>query len=217
MLYEIPDILKAGRKLKIFLVLFYLVGVAGMLIPVTSGLFIILTPWALLMNALLLMLNHQEKINLKTIFGFVSVYLLGFGIEVFGVQSGLIFGSYSYGSGLGIKVFQTPLMIGINWLMLTYMTSSITEKWNIRVILKIVIGSLMMLLYDFILEQIAPKLDMWSWENDTIPLQNYISWFVIALIFQTMFRLSGIKTKNSLSAVILGIQFAFFVLLLMLI
>lgn len=214
---EIPHIIKGGPKLKSFLVLFYIVGVAGMLIPVTSGLFILLTPWALLMNFLLLLLNHPEKFNLKTILVFGSVYLLGFGIEVTGVQSGLIFGSYTYGNGLGIKILQTPLMIGINWLMLIYMTSSITEKWNIPVILKIVAGSLMMLIYDLILEQIAPKLDMWSWKNDTIPVQNYISWFVIALIFHSIFRLAGIKTKNPLSTVILGIQFAFFVLLLILI
>jgi len=100
--------------------------------------------------------------------------------------------------------------------MLSYGASSVIEKTAVPVPVKILSGSMLMLFYDIILEQIAPVLDMWYWENDIVPVQNYVAWFVISLIFQTLIRMSGIKTVNRVAWIIILIQLLFFISLIFL-
>ena len=97
--------------------------------------------------------------------------------------------------------------------MLTYGGSSLTEKIPFPVSLKIIIASLLMLLYDIVLEQIAPVIGMWYWEDSKVPLRNYFAWFVIASVFQTFIRITGVKTRNSIVLLIFIVQVVFFILL----
>lgn len=113
-------------------------------------------------------------------------------------------------------LFNTPLLIGMNWLMLTYAGSSMTETMSVPGSLKILFASLIMVAYDLILEQMAPTLDMWYWENNSIPLQNYLSWFVVSLVFQTFMRISGVRIRNPVAPTILLIQMFFFISLILL-
>jgi bisanhydrobacterioruberin hydratase len=68
-------------------------------------------------------------------------------------------------------------------------------------------------LYDLILEQIAPLMDMWSWESSVVPFNNYAAWWVIGLLFACGIRLSGTETKNPLAMILFISQFMFFVVL----
>lgn len=200
----------------LFLIHFYLVGVAGMAIPATSALFLKLTPYALILNMFLLALNHKPKFSTRHLMLFGFIYIASLAIEIAGVQSGIIFGSYSYGSGLGVKLFDTPLLIGLNWVFLIYSSSALVQQWKLKGFYRVIAASIIMVLYDLVLEQVAPKIDMWSWEGDRIPLQNYIAWFVISLIFHAVTELLKIRNKNKIAAPVLIIQFIFFVLLLFL-
>jgi len=73
-----------------------------------------------------------------------------------------------------------------------------------------------MVIYDLILEQVAPKLDMWQFDSGIAPLKNYIAWFIISILFHTIFQLFKISTKNSLASTILIAQILFFGILLLL-
>lgn len=191
---------------------FYTVGIAGMLIPFYFPLFVKLIPLALLLSSFALAIFHQT-FSTKSVMLFAAIYLAGFFIEVAGVHSGNIFGHYLYGSSLGLKLFDTPLIIGLNWLLLAYISASVFEKVKIHPALKIIGASVLMLGYDVITEQIAPVLDMWHWTDKTIPMQNFVAWFFIALIFQTVIRVFRIKTENRLAPVILICQLLFFLIL----
>jgi putative membrane protein len=70
-----------------------------------------------------------------------------------------------------------------------------------------------MVFYDFILEQTAGFLNLWFWSGNEIPIQNYVAWFVIALLFQFSFVWADIKTNNLMAKPILIIQFLFFSIL----
>lgn len=205
---------KKIKELRKAVITFYIVGIAGMLIPFTNPIFVKLTPLALLLSFALLIIF--DNITKKKIIIYAIIYVLGFGVEVLGVNTGVIFGEYYYGKGLGIKVLGTPLLIGINWLFLVYVTTSILEKLKIHNNLKVVIASMIMISYDLILEQIAPKIDMWSWKNDAVPLQNYLAWFALALIFNALFKIFKIKTENKFSAILLICQTVFLTSLLFL-
>jgi bisanhydrobacterioruberin hydratase len=202
------------REVKIFYAIFYLVGVLGLSFPETRPLFIRLVPFALILGFSGVLLFHEAKWDLKTLAAFVLVYISGFVIESVGVNTGLIFGEYIYGKTLGYQIFETPLIIGMNWLFLVYVSSSLTERLNSGRFISFLLPPVLMVIYDMVLEQVAPDLGMWNWKNEVIPLQNYIAWFVVAFIFVLVFRFLNIKTTNKIAPLIFILQFLFFLSLM---
>ena len=47
--------------------------------------------------------------------------------ETIGVNFGILFGDYEYGENLGFKIFGVPFLIGINWIVLTFITGSLSS------------------------------------------------------------------------------------------
>lgn len=192
---------------------FYSVGVAGMLLPATAYYFQQLTPFALLLSFTVLALSDESENRRKLLLYLLFIYISSFAIEVAGVYTGAIFGTYSYGENLGVKLWETPLIIGANWFFLVYTSAAIFENMKIASALKVVLASSAMLVYDIIMEQVAPKLDMWDWKHPTVPFQNYFTWFLIALIFHIGLRWLKIRIKNKLALTVFVCQFIFFVML----
>lgn len=196
----------------IFFIVFYAVGITGMLIPFTFLLFTRLIPFALLLSSAALVLFHSE-FDFKTKFVFTAICVSAFIIEAIGVNTGAIFGLYSYGKSLGLSVFNTPVIIGLNWLLLVYLTSSVMEKTKWPVVLQVPVAAMLMVGYDLIVEQVAPALDMWHWAENVAPLKNYLAWFILALVFHALIKIFRIKTENRLAAAILICQTVFFLVL----
>ena len=201
------------HKVRGFVITLYIVGIIGTALPFTRGFFIFLTPFVLLLSFAILLIFQSSGFDTKTILIFLIIYLISFLVEVAGVKTGIIFGSYSYGTGLGIKIFETPLMIGLNWIFLLYCTSSILEKIRTNDLIKISGASVMMLAYDVVMEQVAPHLDMWTFEGGTVPLRNYVSWFLLALIFHSLLKLAGVRTVNKFGPLLFFCQGLFFAVL----
>jgi putative membrane protein len=189
------------------------VGITGFIVPQTHSFFKTLTPFALLMSAGFLIWFHRPSYTKKTLIIFAVIFLFSFLSEMVGVQTGAIFGHYIYGNSLGLKILDTPLIIGLNWLMLIYCTKIIADRLTKNETLKPFLGVLLMVGYDLILEQAAPKLDMWSWAGGTIPVQNYVAWFLFAFLFHLLIRKTKVQFKNPLAIPVFVIQFLFFVAL----
>jgi bisanhydrobacterioruberin hydratase len=202
------------KEVRKFFVIFYIVGSAGMTIPHLLPYFVLMIPYALLLNFAYLIYFHENKRDLKGLLVFAAIFMLGLGIEILGVKTGKIFGSYVYGNSLGIKVFSVPLMIGINWVLLVYTTASLMQNTRLPAILQIVLASLAMTLYDLVIEQVAPAMDMWYFYGDVVPLRNYMAWFTLALVFHAMVKVFRIQTKNPVALVILLCQTMFFLVIL---
>lgn len=223
------------KKVTRFLVSFYVIGIIGMALPWTSAVFRFLTPFSLLMCFGLLAFFHEGKPTTRSWLLYLVVMVVGYAAEVIGVATGVVFGLYEYGRGLGIKALDVPLMLGPNWLFMVYTSSMIADKVlekgggipiklkkdaitvtlssTTQCVLKISLGSLVMVAYDLIAEQVAPKLDLWVFEAERVPLQNYLSWFVLAVLFHTLFRIFKVSTRNPLSARLLLMQALFFAVL----
>lgn len=201
------------RKIIFFFIVFYSVGVAGILIPASRDLFVPLTPVALLLSAIALIFQHRSGLNSSTFLVFLFILMSGFFIEVLGVNSGLIFGEYKYGNALGFKWMDTPLMIGLNWLLLVYTSASLIQRTKLNRWLGAILATSLMLLYDVLLEPVAPKIDMWYWANPVAPLQNYIAWGLIALTYHLVIARFKIQIRNPLDITIFFCQVAFFLFL----
>lgn len=202
-----------AKEVRKFLFIFYAVGITGFAIPVLQPLFKIITPLALLLGVYLLAVFHN-KYSVSSIVVFALIFILGFSVELIGVNTGIIFGSYSYGKTLGPGIYNTPLMIGVNWLFLIYTISSVTESLKIPAIPKILLSSAMMVVYDIVMEHVAPEMDMWSWEGSVIPLKNYAAWFIISAVFFSLLKIFKTDTRNPIAWVLLLCQFLFFCFLL---
>lgn len=201
---------KRPKAVSLFFLIFYTVGVIGMALPITFSLFLKLIPLALILSFLALVVFNTSKIEWKAIGAYLAIYFISFIVEAIGVNTGQIFGYYHYGNSLGLKLFETPFIIGVNWLFMVYSTAAIVGRWKLHSIFKIIVAASIMLLYDLVLEQVAPKLDMWHWKIEIVPFQNYIAWFTLALIFHSGLKILNIKTQNKLALLIMGCQFLFF-------
>lgn len=208
--------IKRERMIKILIIFFYVVGGIGMVFSFLSPIIIKLTPIVLTFSFILLMMFHNGKLNQLYLILFILIYFISFVIEVTGVNTGMIFGEYTYGDTLGFKIFNTPVIIGLNWLLLTYLTSSIVENYDIGNLSKIFIASILMVLYDFLLEKVAPILDMWRFNDSTIPINNYVSWLLIAIFFNTLIKIFRVEISNRLSATIFISQLIFFICIIVL-
>jgi bisanhydrobacterioruberin hydratase len=127
---------------------------------------------------------------------FLLSYLVGFWIEVAGVNTGLIFGAYEYGDVLGIKIWDTPIMIGINWFVTTYIINDAVSRFKMVKWLKVLFGATTITAMDYIIEPDAMRLGMWSWEGDVIPLQNYIAWWAVSLVLSYFYHTWKLKINN---------------------
>ena len=94
----------------------YAAGLIGMHIPVTQNLFISLVPLNLWFTAFICIFYHPRP-SLSTYLVLLFIAIAAWLVEVQGVRTGLIFGSYSYGNTLGLKLADVPITIGLNWII----------------------------------------------------------------------------------------------------
>lgn len=207
---------KALRKYSVhasvFLAFIYLVGIIGFFLPVTKPVFMRLVPVNLLFSLAFLVLFNRPFTR-KLFLMVVLVAVTSFLVEFAGVKTGLLFGSYEYGSALGWKLFDVPVIIGINWAMLVYMTYSVFFTVRMHWLLKSFSAASLMLAYDVMMEPVACMLDFWHWNHQGIPSLNYFTWFGLAFMFHIVFHLARVRFVNKIAGRLFFIQFVFFVIL----
>jgi len=199
----------------VIVLVLHLVGAIGSIIPEYAPVFLQLTPLNLLISSFILILSDSNtKKHLFSIL--ILTFLVGFFIEVIGIHTGLIFGSYEYGATLGFKVFEVPLIIGLNWFLLTYVTHHFVHKINSH-LLAATIASLLMTATDVLIEPVAVKLSYWAWEGNEIPIHNYIGWFCISLLLHLLIRYRfKLQSFNELTIYLFGGQLFYFLLVFLL-
>ena len=171
--------------------------------------FLLLTPLNLMLSVGLLLLHHKHwKFGIGWFL--LAAFSVGFGVEVLGVQTGFPFGNYVYGETLGPKVAGVPLVIGLNWVMLTYCAGIIVAPIKAHLVVKAMLAATLMVLLDFLIEPIAPVLDFWSWEQHLIPWENYLAWWVVAFALGLLFQRLRFAKDNRLAGALFLVQVVFF-------
>ena len=196
----------------LIVILFHCVGLYGFLTPELNDLFIKLVPFHLLLMLSLMIISGYDGTRDMLLFA-LMVYAAGFLVEVAGVNTGLIFGSYTYGYTLGLKIWHTPLMIGVNWLILVYTTGVLLNTIKINEYALAAIGAVVLVSIDFLIEPVAIKYDYWSWQGGVIPMQNYIGWFIVAFIMFLFFNRMNFRKQNPAAIVLFVTQLVFFIVL----
>ena len=195
-----------------FLILVYFSGSIGFV--VNPSFFSPFTPYTLLLTCFVFLI-HNPLADKKFIVAFFSIAFLGFIIEVIGVKSGLIFGKYAYGNGLGYKLLNVPLVISINWAMLICAGIIVVSSIFKNKITVLVVTALLVTLIDLIIEQVAPKLDFWQFEGGLPDYRNYLSWIGVTFFTSYFFYSTIITGNRTVSLIILILQIIFFTFLFM--
>lgn len=193
-----------------FFLSLYAVGIIGHLLEITRPIMIIITPYFLVINAVLLLFLIYPMEDKKLFFYLIFVYLNTFILEVLGVATQKIFGPYHYGQTLGLKFLEVPLIIGLNWTLIILGGLRIAQQYFKNSIMRSLFVGLFAVGIDFFIEPVAIFLDYWTWTSSSIPLQNYIVWFLTAFFNALLFFVLKIKLKSTLPAKLSLIQFAFF-------
>ncbi len=167
--------------------LFNVSGILGILLGYQDW-FLPVTFVNLLIYFFLILWN--ARFNKVLIFSMLIPFSIGLITEFLGVNYGLIFGDYQYGNNLGYKVFGVPLIIGINWAILVYCSAALVRKIHKNIVLSSVLGAILMVLLDIVIEVVAPRFDFWMFEGGVVPFQNYVGWFFTAFTAHLFFQKS---------------------------
>ena len=195
----------------VILFIFHVVGVVG-LSSDYQDLFLRLTPLNLLLSlGLFIWANNDFSVQFYKVVAIL--FALGFLVEVIGVSTGVLFGEYTYGATLGFKLFETPLMIGVNWILLSLASFGVSSFFLKKQLPIILLSSLLMVLMDVLIEPIAISLDFWTWALGDIPLQNYVMWFFVSFIMNAIMSFNRLKIDYRISFGLLLSQILFFTLL----
>ena len=208
--------LHKNKKLKAFailwIVLVHFFGIIG--VYFLPDWFLPATPITILVSSIVVFLRY-EKYRSSRVTAFVVITVLSFLIELYGVKSGNLFGIYTYGNNLGWKIFDVPLIIGVNWAVLIMVAQQLTTHYigiNSRFFSAISVATIMTT-FDLLLEVLAPQFDFWSFTNmNYAPIENFIAWFGVSFVFG-LYSYSHFRNQNR-TAVLYGIaQMIFFMVL----
>ncbi|MDF9796878.1 putative membrane protein [Catalinimonas alkaloidigena] len=203
----------AQKKIAVYtLATVHFFGILGIAYPPTNPFFVSATPFSLITTSLILFFFHREW-NIPFVFFACTTFLVGYSIEVIGVKTALIFGSYNYGEALGFQVMEVPVIIGLNWLILTYACGVISRSLSQSLFIASLVGSVLMVGLDILIEPVAIALDFWNWSGGLIPLKNYVGWFIISFVLQILFHSLRFDKNNVLAKYVIFVQAIFFIIL----
>lgn len=216
---RIIGLLRRDEGVATVLAVFYAVGIVGHGPELTSAMMALLTPSVLLVTGLVVAVPFWRQAGTGGRLWLVLTYLVTYLLEVVGVATGDVFGAYEYGAVLGFQLFDVPLIIGFNWVLviLGFLRGGkeITDRFDRlprigKLLLETLGPAAAAVLFDYIMEPIAIRLEYWVWDGVEVPLQNYLAWFLIALLASAAFKILRIDFSTRLPLYYTLIQLLFF-------
>lgn len=206
--------------------LFHVSGALGMIVGYYSNWFVQMTPVNLLLMFGLLLITHSDYSKAFWRFLFLA-FSTGMITEIIGVNTGKLFGSYQYSKVLGPGIGGVPFLIGINWFLVVWCSAQCVLLLHQQVLKRIgpnrgqvsatwlrislvVDGALLATFFDWVLEPAAVKLGYWTWLQSSIPIFNYVCWFLISGLLIGVFQFFGFRRINQFAVHLFIIQILFF-------
>ena len=191
----------------VLLLVIHLVGLFGFIVAPDK--FVHLTALNLMFSAFIILINNQNR-KIKHFTYLVFIGIMGYLVEVIGIQSHLIFGAYEYGNTLGFQLLDVPILMSLNWVVPIYCVGIVCNYLPWNNFGKAFLGAVLMVTFDILLEPIANVFDYWSWINAEIPMRNYCAWFVVSFLLLLGFNYIGFNKENKTAVVLFSVQLLFF-------
>jgi putative membrane protein len=156
-----------------------------------------LTPLVIGILAALTVLYWHAPAGVKAAL-FTIAFSIGMITEIIGVNSGVLFGDYWYGTILGLKIAGVPILVGITWAYVTIAAWQLVSYSTFSVVGKIIIAAGVIVMFDLLLEQYATAFGLWQWQDGIIPLKNYVTWFAVGIVLVSLYARYAQQKKPSL-------------------
>lgn len=202
------------RWIRIILLILYIVGAVGIIIPETRSYFVQLSALNLFISLLGLIFSRKSK-QLSFMLFLGIAFIIGVCVELIGVHTSYLFGNYYYGNNLGLKWNQIPLIIGVNWGIMVVTANAITRRFELNKHVETLISAILMVLFDYILEPVAIKLDYWHWRDGQIPIYNFVCWLGVSYLLQWIYQRMKLPEVNKVAESLFLMMFIFFTLLML--
>jgi uncharacterized membrane protein len=144
------------------------------------------------------------------------VIVLSLAVETLGELTGFPFGVYRYTDLFGPSLGVVPMTIPLAWHVV--LTNAL---FLVRIfaphrsrIGEAALAGILCTAYDFVLEPFATSVKgYWQWKGGTIPLQNYVAWFVVSsLLIGAFAPTTALRfRKDPRPFVVLGATIAIFI------
>jgi bisanhydrobacterioruberin hydratase len=113
-------------------------------------------------------------------------------IESIGILTGFPYGFFNYTNKLGPKLFVIPFSLSFGFVPLVIGSWFIVETFKIKNLLnKILLGALILIIYDLVIDPGAVALNFWEWEINGIyygiPISNYFGWLFTGFLSMFIF------------------------------
>ncbi|EFI85142.1 hypothetical protein HMPREF0556_10341 [Listeria grayi DSM 20601] len=170
-------------------------------------------PFFLLLYALCMLEISGVMRNMKLLFSFLGFGVACYVLEVASVHFSIPFGTYGYTSVLGSPVYGVPFTIVFAWIAV------FINCWGLAIsagrFWQALETACYIVLFDLILDPVAIFEGYWEWNANGfyygIPLQNFLSWFVIAFLFALLLNKHHSKsTTKRMIFVLYGMQILLF-------
>lgn len=167
-----------------------------------------------LVGSIYLAYRRATGITKYTVLPLAMAGFIGFGFEVVGVNTGIVFGNYQYGGTLGPSLWGTPLLMILLWAFIPWLVWSVfSEKVGLYTI---PLAGFLAVIYDVPLEFFAIRTGLWNWQGG-IPLSNYVTWFIVTCIASSfLFYFRAVRIPRVTALVVLCTHILFFTTFLLL-
>jgi putative membrane protein len=199
------------KIVKVFFLIFFLVGAILHIIPYTLEMVKLLTPFTLIFSAGFVLYFPLKNTRFRI--WFFPTLLVTFALEAIGVKTGMVFGAYNYGATLGIKLFDVPLIIALNWVCVVFGAVAISDHFIKNRLLAAIASAILCTVFDYVMEPSAIHLDYWNWHSVDIPLLNYAAWFLISLVASFYYLLLKPAVRIDRASLLFKLQLVFFAII----
>lgn len=148
----------------------------------------------------------------------IALALFALLFESFAIYTGVPYGSFEYSSALGPKFFGLAAWcVPFAWIPLVLMSGSLASFFVKKKIDRVLVGTVILLIADMVIDPVAVKLGFWIWENSGsyygIPVINFLGWAVSGIVGIAIFiygsgkHLSHVSILGNSSSALMSLAF----------
>jgi putative membrane protein len=159
-------------------------------------------PLGALLPAAFALLHGSRQYRWRDVLVFAVICLVvSNAFENLSISSGFPFGHYHYSDALGLKLFHVPLLIGLAYLGMGYLSWTVSRlildghqgRAN-RLVPVPVVASFIMVSWDLTLDPVASTIGhSWIWHDGGayfgVPVSNFLGWYLTVFVFFQLFAL----------------------------
>jgi putative membrane protein len=178
--------------------------------PLTGGPARLAVTWTIvLLGSALSVLHASLAHGPRTGIG-VALVVLGtaVAVEAVGLATGVPFGGYRYGAGLGPAVLGVPVLVPLAWLMMAWPSRVLARRLTAGVrpgrrgAALVVIGAAVLAGWDVVLDPQMVQAGYWTWAHPrpglpgigTVPLTNLAGWLLAGLLLMALLEVLVART-----------------------